>query len=62
MKMTLEDAKYCLENGGFCSASCKHFSERKTNCEDIVREIAISAINYMIVGQKLSSELEGKER
>lgn len=43
MKITIDDAKYCLRNGGFCSASCKHFPE--TDCEDNVRKIAIETMN-----------------
>lgn len=45
MEMTIDDAKYCLENGGLCSAICKYFSEGGPDCEDNVRKIALETMS-----------------
>ena len=44
MGMIINGAIYCFENGGFCNASCKYFSEGGPNCEDNARKIAIDAM------------------
>ncbi len=44
MGMTIDDARHCLEGGGFCNASCKYFSGGGPDCEDNVRKIAIETM------------------
>ena len=60
MKMTLEDAKECMGNG-LC-ANCKFKGQDEFDCREAAFEIAVSCINYCLVGKKLTSELESKER
>jgi hypothetical protein len=62
MKMTLEEAKYCIgKNGGGCR-NCKFDKQEEFDCRAAAYEIAESCINYVLVGKKLSKELEAKDR
>lgn len=61
MKMTLEDAKYCISGSGNCK-KCKFTDANHFVCREAALEIAESCINYCLVGKKLTSELESKER
>lgn len=62
MKMTLEDAKYCIGKNGNGCRECKFDKQGEIDCRSEAFEIAESCINYCLVGKKLTSELEGKER
>lgn len=61
MKMTLEDAKYCIGDEGLCD-ECRLREQTELDCRKEAFEIAAACINYCLVGKKLTSELEGKER
>lgn len=61
MKMTLEEAKYCISNKGLC-INCKFNKQEEFDCRAAAYEIAESCINYCLVGKKLSNELEAKDR
>ena len=61
MKMTLEDAKYCISSNHRCR-NCKFDKQVEFDCREAAFEIAVSCINYCLVGKKLVGELEGKER
>ncbi len=61
MKMTLEDAKYCINPNHNCP-ECKFVKQDEFDCRAVAFEIAESCINYCLVGKKLTSELENKER
>lgn len=60
MKMTLEEAKECMGKG-LCT-NCRLKGQDEFDCREAAFEIAVSCINYCLVGKKLSSELEEKER
>lgn len=60
MKMTLEEAKYCISNPG--CANCRFNKQEEFDCRAAAYEIAESCINYVLVGKKLSKELEAKDR
>lgn len=60
MKMSLEEAKKCMESNP--CGDCRFKGQDEFDCRDAAFEIAVSCINYCLVGKKLTSELEGKER
>ena len=53
--MTLEDAKKCLKKKD-CN-ECK-YNDSNESCLEKAVEIAITAIEYLQIGQKLSAEAE----
>lgn len=61
MKMTLEDAKHCI-SGKKCDECRLNNYQDEFDCREIAFEIAESCINYVLIGKKLSHELEEKER
>ncbi len=61
MKMTLEEAKDCISPSHNC-LECKFNKQEEFDCRAAAYEIAESAINYILVGKKLSRELENKDR
>ena len=58
MNMSLEDAKRCLSSEG-CHG-CKYNDQPEIDCRGAALEIAEAAINYMMIGKKLSHEIEEK--
>lgn len=63
MKMTLLEAKECLSRED--CRGCKFFDMYKgdnTWCSQSANDIGVMAINYLIVGNRLYDEAEGKER
>lgn len=62
MKMTLEEAKYCLSESGRGCLTCKFQSQTEIDCRGTAVEIGAAAINYLLVGQKLALEAEEKNR
>ena len=62
MKMTLEEAKQCLEPKLHACKNCKFNNQDEFDCRGTALEIGASALNYLMVGQKLSAEAEGKDR
>lgn len=61
MKMTLEEAKVCLDRKHNCK-NCKFNDQDEFDCRGAALEIGVSAINFLMVGQKLAKEAEEKER
>ena len=61
MKMTLEEAKDCISPNHNCQ-ECKFNKQEEFDCRAEAYEIAESCINYILVGKKLTSELEAKDR
>ena len=61
MKMTLEDAKVCLDRKHNCK-DCKFNDQDEFDCRGAALEIGVSAINFLMVGQKLAKEAEEKNR
>ena len=62
MKMTLEEAKYCLDPGLHKCDICKFNSQEEFDCRGTALEIGASALNYLLIGQRLGVEAEKKER
>ena len=62
MKMTLKDAQYCLQATQLQCETCKYYNQKEIECRKEAEEIAISAINYMLVGKALADEINTKER
>lgn len=61
MKMTLKEARDCLD-ANFDCRNCKFNTQKEFDCRGTAYEIGVSALNYLMVGQKLSKEAEEKER
>ena len=61
MKMTLEDAKRCINRFSSCD-NCKFVKQTEFECRSAAYDIAEACINYCLIGKKLTNELEGKER
>ena len=59
MKMTYEEAKRCIT--GPCK-DCKYDNQDEFDCRGTALEMAETAINYLLVGEKLKSQMEGKNR
>ena len=59
MKMTLEDAKNCFTKP--CNG-CKFNEQDEIDCRQEAFSIAESAINYILIGNKLAEEENNKER
>ena len=55
--MTLEEARDCLKRD-ICAGCKYHLTDE--SCQEKALEIAVSAIDYLMVGQKLSEECEKK--
>ena len=55
--MTLEEAKYCFQRD-MC-LGCK-YHDSDISCLEKAQEIAVTAIEYLMVGQKLAGEAENK--
>ena len=62
MKMTLRDAKYCFEATEEEYINCKFYNSDEIYCKKEATDIAINAMNYLLIGQKLSTEIDEKER
>ncbi len=63
MKMTLEQAKRCLDPNTKCGcATCPFNDQTEFDCRGAAYEVACSAINYIMIGGKLAKEIENKER
>lgn len=62
MKMSLEDAKYCLQANMKDCLKCKFCGQTDIECEQEAKEIAITALNYLIIGKRLADEANEKER
>lgn len=61
MKMTLKDAANCLGPGFSCD-DCKFNNQDEFNCRGAALEMGVTALNFLLVEQKLSQEAEGKDR
>lgn len=61
MKMTLEEAKDCISPSHNC-LECIFSKQEEFDCRGAAYEIAEACINYVLVGKKLSKELEAKDR
>ena len=61
MKMTLKEARDCFDNRHPCK-DCKFNNQGEFECLREARNIAVSALNYLMVGEKLAREAEEKER
>ena len=55
MKMTLDEAKKCLEPQLHCCKDCKFNDQGDFDCRG-------TALNYLLLGSKLTAEEEEKER
>lgn len=63
MKMTLEQAKQCLDpNERWKCETCPLNDQTEFDCRRAAYEVACSAINYIMIGGKLAKEIENKER
>lgn len=62
MKMTLEEAKYCLSNKPNGCFECKYEKQGEFDCRGSALEIGEAAINYLMVGLHLAKEVEEKDR
>lgn len=62
MKMTLEEAKYCLSKKSNGCKDCKYEKQGEFDCRGAALDIGESAINYLLVGLHLSKEAEEKLR
>lgn len=62
MKMTLEEAKRCLDPGLHACKDCKFNDQGEFDCRGTALSMGASALNYLMLGNKLSAEEEEKER
>lgn len=62
MKMTLDEAKKCLEPQLHCCKDCKFNDQGDFDCRGTALSMGASALNYLLLGNKLASEEEEKER
>lgn len=62
MKMTLEEAKACLDPRLHACKDCKFNKQGEFDCRGTALEIGVSALNYLLIGEKLVKESEEKER
>ena len=62
MKMSLEDAKYCLCPKLNGCRDCKFDKQGEFDCRGTALSMGADALNFLILGKKLSDEAEEKER
>ena len=62
MKMTITEAKNCLDPRFHCCKDCKFNKQEEFDCRGTALEIGASALNYLLIGQRLMEEAERKER
>ena len=62
MKMTLEEARYCLLADWKDCQKCKFYETPGLKCKYAANDIAVNAINYLIIGKRLADESNEKER
>ena len=62
MKMTLEEAKNCLDPKFHACKNCKFNDQGEFDCRGTALEIGASALNFLLLGNKLAMEEEEKER
>ena len=62
MKMTLEEAKKCLDPGLHACKNCKFNAQDEFDCRGTALSMGASALNYLMLGCKLAEEEAKKER
>lgn len=60
MKMSLKDVHNCLEPGLHACKTCKFNNQEEFDCRGTALKVGATAVQYMMVGQKLLEEEERK--